>query len=71
MSETHAKFNQSRNDLHWSFWAGEDKFIVWGGYDDGFWWNNVANTEHFTDRKGKATGKTYRLDPATNLVTVL
>ena len=52
-------------------WAGEDKFIRWSGYDDGFWWNNVAATEHFTDRKGEATGKTYRLDPATNLVTVI
>lgn len=65
-----AEFSQSRNDLHWSFYAGEDGFVRWTGYDDNFWWHGVSNTDHCRNRVGKVTGKTYRLDPRTHEVTV-
>ena len=61
-----ARFQQLRNDLFWEVFDREqDKFIKWMGYDDSYWWNNVANSEQFQVR-----GK-YRLDPFTNEVRVL
>ena len=66
-----AKFNQSRNDMHWSHWDSEDGFIRWTGYDDDFWWQNVAGTDHFRNRVGKKSGRTYRLDPENCEIQVL
>jgi hypothetical protein len=61
-----ARFQRLRNDLFWEIFDREqDKFIKWMGYDDSFWWNNVANSEQFQVR-----GK-YRLDPFTNEVHIL
>lgn len=61
-----ARFQRLRNDLFWEVFDREqDKFIRWMGYDDSYWWNNVANSEQFQVR-----GK-YRLDPFTNEVRIL
>lgn len=65
-----ADFDQSRNDLSWKLWAGDDKFIRWSGYDDSYWWDNVSPTPGFRERKGAVTGRTFRLDPETNEVTI-
>lgn len=66
-----AKFGQSRNDMYWSLYAGEDKFIRWGGYDDAYWWQNVAPTDAWRTRVGDATKRTYILDPDTSTVLIV
>lgn len=61
-----ARFQQLRNDLFWEVWDSEQqKSIKWMGYDDSFWWNNVATSEQFQIR-----GK-YQLNPFTNEVRIL
>lgn len=65
-----ASFEQLRNDLYWTFWGGEDGTIRWTGYDDANWWNNVSHTDHARKRVGKVTGRTFVLNPESNLVTV-
>ena len=61
-----ARFQQLRNDLFWEIFDREQgKFIKWMGYDDSYWWNNVAKSEQFQVR-----GK-YKLNPISNEVTVL
>lgn len=61
-----ARFEKLYNDLFWSIYdLDSDKIITWRGYNDSFWWNNVARTESFQVR-----GK-YRLNPFTNEVTEL
>ncbi|MBG7616503.1 hypothetical protein IWC96_14590 [Brevundimonas sp. BAL450] len=57
-----AKFTQSRSDMHWSLYAGEDGFVRWGGYDDQNWWENVAKSDHARTRVGKATGRAFVID---------
>jgi hypothetical protein len=37
--------------------------VKWNGYDDAYWWENVANSDQFQIR-----GK-YRLNPHINEVT--
>ena len=60
-----AKFTQIRNDLFWEIFDRDtDKFIHWSGYDDYYWWANVAISEQWQTR-----GK-YRLNPKTNEITV-
>jgi hypothetical protein len=66
-----ATFNQRRNDLHWTLWGGEDKFIRWAGYDDHHWWTAVAPTAQFRERRGPKTGRIYRLDPETHAVEIM
>lgn len=58
-----ARFNQISRDLFWEVFDGTD-YIRWSGYDDSFWWNNVANTEQFQVR-----GK-YKLNPKTDEVEI-
>jgi hypothetical protein len=65
-----ASFNQMRNDMHWSLYAGEDGIIRWTGYDDRNWWDNVAPTDHARIRVGKVTGRTFRLDHRNCEVTI-
>lgn len=65
-----ATFNQSRNDLYWSVWGGEDGTIRWSGYDDGNWWDNVSKTDHARKRVGKVTGRTFVLNHDSGEVTV-
>lgn len=64
-----ASFSQSRNDMHWQLYAGEDGFIRWSGYDDRNWWENVSHTDR--TRIGKVTGRTFRLDHKSCEVEIL
>lgn len=60
-----ARFQQLRNDLFWEiFDRAENKFIKWSGYNDNFWWSEVARSDNFQLR-----GE-YRLNPFTNEVTI-
>lgn len=65
-----ATFDQHRNDLNWTLYAGEDGFIRWGGYDDANWWNNVSKSEAVRTRVGKVTGRVFVLDHATGTVEI-
>lgn len=65
-----AEFSQSRNDLYWKVFDQQDKFVRWAGYDDDFWWENVAKDPKRFTRVGAVSGKTYYLDPHTSKVTV-
>lgn len=61
-----AEYGSSRNDMYWELHfldmvSGEFVKLTWTGYNDGFWWNNVAPTEQARARKGK-NGKQYRID---------
>ena len=60
-----ARFDKLRNDLFWYFydWNDNGKRYSWQGYDDSYWWNEVAKTDQFQVR-----GK-YRLNPFTGEVT--
>lgn len=61
-----ARFQQLRNDLFWSiFDLDENKSIRWTGYNDAYWWNNVATSDQFQIR-----GK-YRLNPFTGEVATI
>ena len=61
-----ARFQKLYNDLFWEIFDREqDEFIKWQGYNDSFWWNNVANSEQFQVRG------IYRLDPFTNTVSLI
>jgi len=61
-----ARFQQLRNDLFWEIFDNEqNKLIRWTGYDDYYWWNNVAKSKEFQVR-----GK-YQLNPVTNEVSIL
>lgn len=71
MSIMIAEFSQSRNDLHWSIYTSEDGFIRWGGYDDANWWDNVSNTDHAMNRVGPKSGRVYRIEFDTRVVTIL
>lgn len=65
-----AEFSQSRNDLYWKFWAGEDGMIRWTGYDDAYWWDKVSETDAARKRVGKITGRTFVLTHATCNVAI-
>lgn len=65
-----AKFSQSRNDLSWSHWDGADGFIRWPGYDDSFWWTEVATDTGKMTQIGPVSGRIYILDPQTDTVTI-
>jgi hypothetical protein len=60
-----ATFNSYSRDLYWSRFI-DGKTCRWSGYDDTYWWNNVAKSEQFQVREHE--GKRYRLNPETNEV---
>lgn len=61
-----ARFQKLYNDLFWEvFDSKQQKFIKWQGYNDSYWWDNVAISDQFQIR-----GE-YRLDPFTNTVSIL
>lgn len=67
-----AESRHSRNDLFWEMYfldmcTGEFVKLCWIGYNDDFWWNNVAPTEQARVRKSE-NGKSYRIDFDTNEV---
>jgi hypothetical protein len=69
MSETkQARFEQLSNDLYWRVYDGQC-FIRWTGYDDVYWWNNVATQDSWRRRTG-SDGRVYTLDPNTDTVCV-
>lgn len=70
MPQIQANFSQSRNDMYWSIYDLGEGRITWTGYDDGYWWGNVAKNEKWRTRVGAKTGRTYTLDPLTNMVSV-
>ena len=59
------------NDLFWeyNFFDLSRKFVQlrWTGYNDAFWWNNVAPTEQARMVNG-SNGKRYRIDFQTRKV---
>jgi hypothetical protein len=65
-----AEFSQSRNDLYWKVWAGEDGLIRWSGYDDSNWWDRVSKTDAARKRVGEVTGRHFVLDHRRCEVTV-
>jgi hypothetical protein len=65
-----AKFSQSRNDMYWKFWADADGTIMWTGYDDSYWWDNVSKSDVFLVKRGAKTGRLFKLCPETNTVTI-
>lgn len=65
-----AKFSQSRNDLSWSHWDNDDYWIRWSGYDDSFWWAEIATDSERMTQIGPVSGRIYILDPQTDTVTI-
>lgn len=63
-----ATFKSLSRDLYWSCFIGKST-CRWSGYDDKYWWSNVAPSEQFQVREHE--GKKYRLNPETNEVTAL
>ena len=57
-----AKFQASRNDLHWSLYTIDDGFIRWTGYDDANWWDNVSVRPEAYIKIGQKTGTRYIID---------
>lgn len=59
-----ARHNKIGNDLFWEILDFEtNKFIKWCGYDDDYWWNNVATSKEWC-KHGK-----YILNPFTSEVS--
>ena len=63
-----ATFNSYSRDLFWSYFI-DGKTCRWTGYDDNYWWTNVAISDQFQIRKHK--DKYYKLNPETNEVFLL
>lgn len=66
-----ANFEQHRNDLFWEFNASGDGRIIWTGYDDNYWWNNISKSEKWRNKTVGKSGRTYILDVDTSIVTIL
>lgn len=64
-----ALFSQSHSDMHWRLYDLDDGYIRWAGYDDSNWWEDVSKTDHFRNRVGPTSGRTYTLNPINNMVT--
>lgn len=64
-----AKFQRLGQDLFWEFmeidFDGGCKFVTvrWQGYDDPFWWLNVAPTREIAVG---SNGRKYKIDFCTN-----
>jgi hypothetical protein len=65
-----AKFNNIGRDLYWRFYDMDDGSIQWGGYDDEYWWNNVAVSDQFRKRVGAKSGRVYILNAGNDQVTI-
>lgn len=75
----YAEFDQLNNDLFWTFWHSEWDMskpegskhhfskIKWTGYNDDFWWSNIATKEGQNVRQCEC-GKKFALDYDTNEV---
>ena len=60
--------NQLSNDLYWAFYRSGHSTLRWSGYNDAYWWNNVAKSDGFQIRQNG--GHTFKLNPATNEVFI-
>lgn len=62
-----AEFRIYRNDMFWDFHkidcdnGFEFVKVKWTGYNDDYWWNNVATTEEAQVRVG-SNGRKYRIN---------
>lgn len=63
-----ATFTSYERDLYWSIFL-DGATCRWSGYDDGYWWKNVATSDRFLVREHQ--GKHYRLNPQSNEVTLV
>lgn len=74
MSEvTQMKYSHLSNDLYWTVYHHNgDHFErnTWTGYNDGYWWQNVAHTEDFLNHTCKC-GAVLRLNIEDQTVEVL
>lgn len=61
-----ARFSQLSNDLFWSIYVNGET-IRWIGYNDAYWWNNVAKTDQFLIKE--SGGKKYQLNPESDEIT--
>lgn len=73
MSTKLATKSQNRNDLHWEYsHMGDDnhfEFIRWTGYDDAYWWGQVAKTQRV--QACPKCGAKFELNYSTNEVKEL
>lgn len=80
MDKLVATFSQSRNDMCWQCSVPDAKAnmigtyqprttnLMWTGYNDGFWWENVSKTDNAKIKKGN-DGRVWSIDFDTNEVT--
>jgi len=60
-----AKFTRIGNDLYWTISIDGNK-LEWVGYNDSFWWKNIATNEEYSTRTiGK---RKFKIDFRTNIV---
>jgi len=68
MLKGRAEFNISRNDMFWRACILDDETLEffhpkWSGYNDVYWWDNVAEKNRTVKCVGnKGTEKRFRLD---------
>ena len=58
--------------MEWNLKKGDYDFenLVWTGYDDSHWWENVSNTAQFAVKETK-NGRRFQLNPMSGEVTYL
>ena len=62
-----AEFKSYRNDMFWDFFAidYDNNYdivkVKWMGYNDDYWWKNVATTDEAQVRVG-SNGRKYRIN---------
>lgn len=66
-----AQFNEYGNDMHWKYYDDQDGLILWYGYNDYNWWQNVAHQTNTRQRIGPVTGRIFEIDFYTNVVNIL
>lgn len=71
MSVTDIQYAHLSNDLFWTAYHHDgDHFekMSWTGYNDAYWWHNVAPTEQFLIKACKC-GKKFKLNIDEQIVT--
>lgn len=63
-------FSRIGKNLTWTYYDVVDGTITWTGWDEDFWWNNIAHTQSFHTQLG-SSGRRYRLNPRTGIVHVV
>lgn len=75
IKKKYADFDQLRNDLFWDFneydlTTSHFHKVKWTGYNDNYWWNNVATQEGYNIKKCEC-GKSFQLNYNNNEVEEL